>query len=80
MSLKKQVVNTLISAFMLIFQNSLIYAQGEEAFDSLEIGWQYVTNINRNRFHDFYQPVKGFEGFAEMPFYYGDVQIAIHNR
>ncbi|MCH8294820.1 hypothetical protein IH992_27360 [Candidatus Poribacteria bacterium] len=77
MPLKKQVVNTLISAFILIFQNGLIYAQGEEAFDSLEIGWQYVMNINRNRFHDFYQPVKGFEGFAEMPFYYGDIQIAI---
>ena len=61
-------VKTLIT----ISQNDLAYAQEPQAFDSLEIGLQYLTNINRNVFHDFYEPGKSIEGFVEMPFYYGD--------
>jgi len=60
-----------------ILQNSFVYAQGSRPFDSLEIGLQYTVNINRNVFHDFYEPGKGIEGFVETPFYYGDIQAAI---
>ena len=62
---------------MTISQNGLIYAQEPQAFDSLQIGLKYTANINRNIFHDFYEPGKGIEGFVEMPFYYGDIQAAV---
>jgi len=67
------IVTTLIT----ISQNGLIYAQEPRAFDSLQIGLKYTANINRNIFHDFYEPGKGIEGFVEMPFYYGNIQAAV---
>ena len=70
-------VKTLITILVPILQNGLVYAQEKQAFDSLEIGLQYIANINRNVFHDFYEPGKGIEGFVEMPFYYGDITVAI---
>ena len=80
MFLKKFVVIftiKLMTLFGPILQNGFVYAQEKGAFDSLEIGFQYIANINRNLFHDFYEPGKGVEGFIEMPFYYGDIQVAI---
>ena len=77
MFLKKLAIIFIVKALMTILQNGLIYAQEPQAFDSLQIGLQYIANINRNSFHDFYEPGKGIEGFVEMPFYYGDMQAAV---
>ena len=77
MFLKKLSIIFIVTTSMTISQNGLIYAQEPQAFDSLQIGLKYTANINRNIFHDFYEPGKGIEGFVEMPFYYGDIQTAV---
>ncbi len=46
-------------------------------FDSLTIGINAITNPNRNVFHDFWTPETGAEGYAEMPFYLGDIRIGL---
>ena len=54
-----------------------LYGQNQHAFDSLEIGLQYVTNTNRNVFHEFWEPGNGVVGWLGVPFYYGDVRAGI---
>jgi hypothetical protein len=75
--LLRKLVIILVGKILIILQSSFVYAHNSQPFDSLEIGLQYTANINSNAFHDFYEPGKGVEGFAEMPFYYGNIQAGI---
>ena len=68
---------TLIILCAFFSSTDFVCAQEQGAFDSLEIGLKYVANINRNLFHDFYQPGFGIEGFVEAPFYYGTLTAAV---
>lgn len=67
---------TVITVLLLMVDSP--QAQSREAFDSLEIGVQYVVNTNRNVFHDFWAPGRGIDAFIETPFYYGAVQAGLH--
>ncbi len=67
---------TVITILLLMVDSP--HAQSMEAFDSLEIGVQYVVNTNRNVFHDFWAPGRGIDAFIETPFYYGAVQAGLH--
>ena len=76
-SLDKLAVLFLIPTLIALSENHAVFARQAEAFEALEIGIHYIANVNRNLFHDFYEPGWGVEGFVETPFYYGDIQTAI---
>ncbi len=66
-----------ITSLILLTSSHPVSAHKSDAFDSLQIGLQYVSNTNRGTFHDFWKQTIGFEGFVEMPFYLGDVQVGV---
>lgn len=61
------------------FQPALLPAQepDREPFDSLTVVLRGVTNVNRNLFHDFWDPGAGVELGAESPFYAGRVELGL---
>lgn len=46
-------------------------------FDTIDFGIQVVSNINREDFHDYWNPQKGINLSAKTPFYFGDVQAGL---
>jgi len=66
---------TLLLTVFLI--SNLLGASAETAFDSLEIGLDYVGNANRNVFHEYWSPGRGINAFIGTPFYYGVVQAGV---
>lgn len=66
-------------AFLCILLIELsVQAQSEsQAFDSLNLGLEYISNINRNVFHEYWNPKPGFSFQGETSFYYGDLQAGI---
>ena len=59
---------TLLLTVLLI--SNLLSASAGIAFDSLEIGLDYVGNVNRNVFHEYWSPGGGINAFIGTPFYY----------
>lgn len=56
---------------MLTAQNS------NSAFETLSLGVNYQSNINRNDFHRYWLSDGGIEGYFSTPFYFGDTQFGI---
>ena len=52
--------------------------QKNRVFETFQFGLKYVTNTNRNIFHEYWKPGKGAEGFVKTPFYYGTIQAGIN--
>ncbi len=48
------------------------------AFDTLTITVNAVANINRNVFHDYWEPRPGLEVQATTPFYAGTAEAGVH--
>tara|TARA_B100000959_G_scaffold285307_1_gene359665 strand:+ start:918 stop:1490 length:573 start_codon:yes stop_codon:yes gene_type:complete len=66
--------------FLLLFlisSGQLICSVHNNPFDSLSISIQLIKNINRNIFHDFYEPRNGIKTSITTPFYWGDIQGSI---
>jgi hypothetical protein len=83
MNIKKPFFLFICSSNIILFvltpgKNELHAQSKTQAFDSFKIGLKFITNTNRNTFHNYWNPEKGFECFAEMPFYYGSVQAGVH--
>ena len=63
--------------FLLLFlisSEQLICSVHNNPFNSLSISIQLIQNINRNIFHDFYEPKNGIKTSITTPFYWGDIQ------
>lgn len=59
--------------------NSSVYAQKEKnAFETLNITLNFVSNTNRDTFHEYWKSSGGIEALVESPFYYGNIQSGIH--
>ena len=58
----------------MISSEQLICSVHNNPFDSLSISIQLIQNVNRNIFHDFYEPKNGFKTSITTPFYWGDIQ------
>ena len=68
-------------AFCLIFTANSPQCQAQSkaaAFDSVTIGLNWLGNINRNTFHKFWKPGQGVEGYVQLPFYYGAIEVGLH--
>jgi len=76
MRIRTLTVIHVVAVFILVLVSPL-HAQNKNPFDSLDIGFQYVLNTNRNTFHEFWNPGKGYEGCLSTPFYFGDVHVGI---
>lgn len=48
------------------------------AFDSLSFALRVTANVNRNTFHEFWDPAPGLELEASTPFYLGAVEMGAH--
>ena len=48
------------------------------AFDSLTLAINAVANVNRNDFHDYWDPRVGLEIQATSPFYLGTAELGVH--
>ncbi|MFC1620024.1 hypothetical protein ACFL45_08765 [Candidatus Neomarinimicrobiota bacterium] len=59
---------------LFLFQGFLI-AQNPNAFNSLSLGFDYMTNVNRDDFHQYWHPGTGVNGSIETPFYWGNVRV-----
>jgi hypothetical protein len=56
-----------------------VYAQKEKRdFEKLNITLNYVSNTNRDTFHEYWKSSGGIEALVESPFYYGNIQSGIH--
>lgn len=44
-------------------------------FDTLNIGLRFSLNVDRNAFHEFWEPGLGAGGFIATPFYLGDLRV-----
>ena len=69
----------------LISSEQLICSVHSNPFDSLSISIQLIQNVNRNIFHDFYEPRNGIKTSITTPFYWGDIQgslqvVPYHNK
>ena len=63
--------------FLLLFlisSEQLICSVHNNPFDSLSLSIQLIQNLNRNIFHDFYEPRNGIKTSITTPFYWGDIQ------
>ena len=58
----------------MISSEQLICSVHNNPFDSLSISIQLIQNVNRNIFHDFYEPRNGIKTSITTPFYWGDIQ------
>lgn len=54
------------------------HAQPGEPFDTVNASLRVSANVNRTRFHDFWEPAAGFELGFDTPFYLGSVEAGIH--
>ena len=52
--------------------------QLRSAFDTLTIAVNAVENVNRNEFHDYWEPRLGLELQATTPFYLGTAEAGLH--
>ena len=69
----------LLFAFIIILISSIsspLYA--EEPFDTITFRLNFLTNTNRNTFHQYWDPKIGMEGVGEMPFYLGSIEGGLH--
>ncbi|MFC1509008.1 hypothetical protein ACFL60_04880 [Candidatus Omnitrophota bacterium] len=49
----------------------------DEAFSTVTIGFNTLTNTNRNTFHGFWKPETGYEAYVRVPVQFGSVQFGI---
>ncbi len=78
---KKSVYTLILNILIIIFffqYKSLLYAEKNIAFSSIDVVLQYAVNTNENSFHDLWEHYLGLEGFIETPFYFGCVQAGVH--
>ena len=76
MNYKKSLIVIFIS---LNFSDGIfLYAQKPEPYETLETGLKYIKNSNRNLFHKYWEPMSGFGGFLEMPYYFGNIKAGIN--
>lgn len=72
------VISSLIFLFISLIGNcGYARAENESPFDSLNIGVRGLLNVNRNDFHEFWEPGIGGGGFVATPFYFGDVRTGM---
>ena len=61
----------------MISSEQLICAVHNNQFDSLLISIQIIQNVDRNIFHDFYEPKNGIKTSITTPFYWGEIQASL---
>ena len=70
---------TIFFSLYLNLLSSPLFAQKKvEAFDRMSIELNYLSNINQNTFHQFWQPSLGAELSIGFPFYAGTVKGGLH--
>jgi len=62
---------------LLIFPAILTAQHSHSAFETLSLGINYQSNINRNDFHKYWLSDGGIEGYFSTPFYFGDTQFGM---
>jgi hypothetical protein len=62
---------------LLIFPVVLTAQNSHSAFETLSLGVNYQSNINRNDFHKYWLSDGGIEGYFSTPFYFGNTQFGI---
>ena len=48
------------------------------AFSTIKIGMNYLQNVNRTIFHNYWDPKSGCDLFMEFPFYFGTIKTGLH--
>jgi hypothetical protein len=71
--LKSYNTSLVIILSLLLFYPRL-HAQNNEAFESFNIGSNYIYNVNSKTLNDFYSTGSGFELYFSSPFYFGNVR------
>lgn len=51
--------------------------RAKTAFNTADIGFQVITNTNRNDFHRYWTSGPGLEGYVLTPFYLGEFQLGV---
>ncbi|UCF06958.1 MAG: hypothetical protein JSV33_08055 [bacterium] len=55
----------------------ILSAEQSGPFETLKVGVEYLSNTNRNLFHEFWDPVRGIDLSIATPFYAGTMRTGI---
>ena len=59
-------------------ERQILFAEdAKESFESMTLGLECVSNLNRNTFHQYWDPAYGAKISIEMPFYYGTIHSGV---